>query len=115
MLWLLAHAPSTVIAASALLVRLGPDPGINPNSDGLPGLGELRRLVGAGVTWGLVLCVAGMVISAAVWALSSFSGNYHHASKGKVGLLVASGAAILIGGASTIIKFFGDIGSRISG
>lgn len=114
MLGILPHAPAGVVNASARLVLFGPDPGVGANSDGLPGLEAVRKIVGAFVVWGLVACVAGLLISAAVWALSSMSGNYHHAGKGKIGVLVSAGAAILIGGANTIIKFFGDIGSGIS-
>jgi len=42
---------------------------MSPNPDGLPGLTQLREIVGALLTWGLVACVAGLVISAIVWAV----------------------------------------------
>jgi hypothetical protein len=92
---------------------LAANPGISPNSSGLPGLGEVRRIVGALLTWGLVACVAGLVISAMVWAISSNAGNYHGTSKGKTGVLVSAAAAILIGGANAIIGFFAAAGGRI--
>jgi len=44
---------------------------MSPNPDGLPGLTQLREIVGALLTWGLVACVAGLVISAIVWAVGS--------------------------------------------
>ncbi|TDO51532.1 hypothetical protein EV643_103271 [Kribbella sp. VKM Ac-2527] len=85
------------------------DPGISPNSDGLPGLGALRQLVGALLTFSLVICVAAFVISAAAWAMGSFNNNAHYAGKGKTGCLVAAGAAILIGSANGLIRFFSSI------
>jgi hypothetical protein len=92
---------------------LAANPGISPNGSGLPGLGEVRRIVGALLTWGLVACVAGLVISAMVWAVSSNAGNYHGTSKGKTGVLVSAVAALLIGGANAIIGFFAAAGQRI--
>ena len=89
------------------------NPGISPNGSGLPGLGEVRKIVGALLTWGLVACVAGLVISAMVWAVSSNAGNYHGTSKGKTGVLVCAAAAMLIGGANAIIGFFAAAGQSI--
>ena len=89
------------------------DPGISPNQSGLPGLTVLRSIVGALLTWGLVACVAGLVISVIVWALAHQQGNYSYASSGKSGVLVAAGGALLIGGANAIIAFFSGLGAGI--
>lgn len=105
---MLANVSLTV--ASQLLAA---SPDISPNGNGLPGLDEVRRIVGALLTWGLVACVAGFVISAMVWAVSSNAGNLHGTSKGKTGVLVSAVAAILIGGANAIIEFFAAAGGRI--
>lgn len=85
------------------------DPGISPNGTGLPGLAALRQMVGALLTFSLVLCVAAFVISAAAWALGSFNSNAHYAGKGKTGCLVAAGAAVLIGSANALIRFFSNV------
>ena len=89
------------------------DPGIVPNSDGLPGLAVVQSIVGALLTWGLVACVAGLAISVIIWAISHQQGTYSNASSGKTGVLVAAGGAILIGGANAIIGFFSGLGSGI--
>ena len=89
------------------------DPGVSPNSDGLPGLTVVKQIVGALLTWGLLACVAGLVISVIVWALAHHSGNYHQASSGKTGVLVSAGGALLIGGANAIIGFFSTLGAGI--
>lgn len=99
----------TIPAASILLA----DPGVNPNENGLPGVSEARKLVGALLTFGLIACVAGLVISALLWALSAHSGNSHYTSRGKTGVVVAAGAALLIGGADAIITFFQAAGGTI--
>ena len=92
---------------------LAGDPGVRPNGSGLPGLPVVRQIVGALLTWGLLACVAGLVISVMVWALAHHSGNYHQAGNGKTGVLVSAGGAVLIGGANAIIGFFSTLGSSI--
>lgn len=89
------------------------DPGIRPNESGLPGLPVLRQIVGALLTWGLVACVAGLVVSVILWALGHHNGNYQHTSQGKTGVLVSAGGALLIGGANAIVSFFSGLGSGI--
>ena len=89
------------------------NPGISPNQSGLPGLEVVRSIVGALLTWGLVACVAGLVVSVMVWALAHQQGNYSYASSGKTGVLVAAGGALLIGGANAIVAFFSGLGSGI--
>ena len=95
------------------LTLLAADPGVRPNSDGLPGLPVVRQIVGALLTWGLLACVAGLVISVIVWALAHQSGNYHQAGSGKTGVLVSAGGALLIGGANAIVGFFSTLGAGI--
>jgi hypothetical protein len=99
-----------------LLSRMAPvlaDPGVSPNTNGLPGMDEAKKIVGALLTFGLIAAVGGVAISAVVWALSAHNGNSHYASRGKMGVVVAAAAALLIGGADTIIAFFQNAGQSI--
>jgi hypothetical protein len=89
------------------------DPGVRPNTDGLPGLHQLLSLVGATLTFGLVACVAAVAVSAATWALGSNSGNPHLAGRGKTGVVVSAGAALLIGAANALVTFFAQVGARV--
>ncbi|MGV8966595.1 MAG: DUF6112 family protein [Cellulomonas sp.] len=89
------------------------DPGVSPNQDGLPGLAVVKSIVGALLTWGLIACVAGLVVSVIIWALAHQQGSYQHASTGKTGVLVAAGGALLIGGANAIVGFFSGMGAGI--
>ena len=89
------------------------DPGVSPNSGGLPGLPVVKQIVGALLTWGLVACVAGLVVSVILWALGHHGGNYSHTSTGKTGVLVSAGGALLIGGANAIVAFFSGLGAGI--
>jgi hypothetical protein len=83
---------------------------VDPNNNGLPGVNAALRIVGALLTFGLIVAVAvavaGIAIGAIVWAVGSQTSNPHHASRGKTGVLVSAAAAILVGSAVTIVNFF---------
>ena len=89
------------------------DINISPNSDGLPGIQQLRSIVGASMTVGLILAVLALIISAIVWALGANSSNPHLAGRGKLGVLVALGAAIVCGASVTLVNFFWNIGQQV--
>ncbi len=89
------------------------NPGITPNKTGLPGLGTSSDIVGALITYGLIACVAGIVISAIVWAVSHHSGNGRYSDGGKTGVLVSCGGALLIGGANLLVTFFSGAGGAL--
>lgn len=86
---------------------------ITPNDSGLPGIAQLRTIVGAVMTVGLILSVLALIISAIVWGFGANSSNPHLASRGKVGVLVSCGAAVLCGAAVTLINFFWGIGQQV--
>jgi hypothetical protein len=90
------------------------DISISPNSDGLPGIGQLRGIVGASMTVGLVLAVLALIISAIVWALGANSANPHLAGRGKLGVLVALGAAVVCGASVTLVNFFWHVGQSVA-
>ena len=86
---------------------------ISPNTSGLPGISELETIIGGLLTIGLVAAIAGVIISAIVWALGHHSGNPNHSSKGKTGVLASFIAALLIGGADVLINFFAAAGHTL--
>lgn len=89
------------------------DINIDPNSDGLPGIAQLRTIVGAVMTVGLILSVLALIISAIVWGFGANSSNPHLAGRGKVGVLVSCGAAVICGASVTLINFFWDVGQQV--
>ena len=56
---------------------------IRPNSGGLPGTNEAEKVISGLMFWGLLACVAGVIIGGAVWAVSSHGGNHHYAQGGR--------------------------------
>ena len=99
------------VPAAVLLLPLDID--ISPNSNGLPGIQQLRSIVGASMTIGLILAVLALIISAIVWALGANSSNPHLAGRGKLGVLVALGAAIVCGASVTLVNFFWNVGQQV--
>lgn len=89
-------------------------PHITPNTTGLPGAGEAEKIVGALLTFGVIAAVAGVAVSAIMWALGSHSASPHITSRGKTGVLVSCIAALLIGGADILVNFFVSAGSSLS-
>jgi uncharacterized protein DUF6112 len=87
--------------------------GGTPNPNGLPGSAALESLVSGVAFWALLAALGGLLISAAVWALSSHSGNYHHSALGRRGTVVSAVAAFLVGAAPAIIQFFEDLGKTV--
>ena len=94
-------------------IRSLADVGITPNSDGLPGIAEAKHIVGALLTYALIAAVAGLAISAIVWALGSHSSNPHMVTRGRSGVLVAGAVALLVGAADSYITFFLHVGASI--
>ncbi|GAB3077605.1 hypothetical protein GCM10027053_47590 [Intrasporangium mesophilum] len=86
---------------------------VSPNTDGLPGIAALERIVGGLLTIGLVAAVAGVALSAIAWAIGSHSSNPHVAGRGKTGVLVSVAAAMLIGAANALVNFFHAAGAAV--
>jgi len=87
--------------------------GGQPDPNGLPGSPALERLISGVAFSALLAALGGLLISAAVWALSSHSGNYHHTTVGRRGTIISAAAAFLVGAAPAIIAFFEDLGKTV--
>ncbi|MBT2498539.1 hypothetical protein J7E25_05475 [Agromyces sp. ISL-38] len=74
---------------------------------------ELRSIVGALMTFVLIVAVLMMIISAVTWALASANGLYQTASRARLGLWVACGAAALAGVGVAWVNFLLNVGSRL--
>jgi len=101
------------LAVAAVPALVPMDINITPNSNGLPGIAQLRTIVGAVMTIGLILSVLALIVSAVVWGFGANSSNPHLASRGKLGVLVSCGAAIICGAAVTLINFFWNVGQSV--
>ena len=87
--------------------------GGQPDPNGLPGSSALQQLISGLAYWALLASLAGLFVSAIVWALSAHSGNYHHASGGRRGTIISAVAAFLVGAAPAIVNFFENLGKTV--
>lgn len=94
-------------AFAPLLPLVGPDFGA------VGGSADLRQIVGALLTYGLVIAVLMVVTCGATWAISSSNGSWNAASKAKTGLFVALGGAALTGGALAWTNWLIDLGASL--
>ena len=84
-----------------------------PDFDGLGGIGDLRAVVGALLTFVLIVAVLMLIVSAIVWAIAAANGNHAIASKGRTGVLVALGAAVLAGGGVAWMNWLIALGDQL--
>ncbi|MFL6171557.1 MAG: DUF6112 family protein, partial [Marmoricola sp.] len=74
---------------------------------------QLRSIVGASMTIGLILAVLALIVSAIVWALGANSSNPHMAGRRKYGVLIGLGAAIDTGASVALVNNFCNVGQSV--
>ncbi|OYO08840.1 hypothetical protein CGZ94_20315 [Enemella evansiae] len=84
-----------------------------PDFEGLSGIGDLREVVGALLMFVLVIAVLMLIVSGIIWAVAASTGNYSASAKGRVGVLVALGAAILAGAGVAWMNWLIDVGQQL--
>jgi hypothetical protein len=94
-------------------VLLAANIGGTPDPTGLPGSAALQSLISGIAFWALLASLGGLLISAAVWALSSHSGNYQYSALGRRGTVISAVAAFLVGAAPAIVNFFENLGTTV--
>jgi len=90
-----------------------PRPLVGPDFGAVSGSGNLKQVVGALLTYGLLTAVLMLIVCAVAWALASASGSWHCAARSKTGVLVALGGAALTGGALAWTNWLLDVGSAL--
>ncbi|CAN7400049.1 putative integral membrane protein [Microbacterium esteraromaticum] len=86
---------------------------VYPDFDAVGGRSTLMSIVGALLTITLIIAVLMLVICAIVWAVSTAHGNFQAASRGRVGVFVALGAAALAGAGVAWMNFLLNVGSTL--
>ncbi|AZH79054.1 hypothetical protein CSX12_11620 [Microbacterium sp. Y-01] len=84
-----------------------------PDFGGVSGAADLREVVGALLMFVLVTGVLMLVVCAIIWAIASSSGNYQAATKARIGLFVAVGAAALAGAGVAWLNFLLGVGTQL--
>ncbi len=84
-----------------------------PDFGAVSGSGRLERIVGALLTYGLIVAVLMVIVCALMWALASAHGSWHSAARARTGLVVALAGAVLIGGALAWADWLLSVGAQI--
>ena len=84
-----------------------------PDFGAVGGASELKNIVGALLTFVLIIAVLVMIICGVTWALASAHGNYQTTTRARLGLWVACGAAALAGAGMAWVNFLLGIGSTL--
>lgn len=84
-----------------------------PDFEGLLGSGELKQTIGALLTVVLIIAVLMVVISAIIWGLAASHSNPTTATKGRIGVLVAAGAAALAGAGVAWVNWLILLGGQL--
>ena len=82
-----------------------------PDFGAIGGTAELRSIVGALLMFVLIVAVMMMIISGVTWAVASANGNFQTATRARLGLFVACGAAALAGAGVAWVNFLLGVGS----
>lgn len=97
--------------ALLLAAPAGADPGAATSKGSIPASDFITSLAG-GLGWlAFIAAIAGIFISAGIWAIGAHSQNFSQTYNGKKGLLVSVLAAVFVGGGSALIGKFYDIGA----
>lgn len=86
---------------------------VSPDFGAVGGSSQLRSIIGALLTYGLIVSALMVVVCAASWAIGSSNGSWQTATKAKTGLFVALGGAVLTGGALAWANWLLDLGARL--
>lgn len=98
---------------SGMKLLRAPTPLVGPDFGAVSSSGQLRQIVGALFTYGLLTAVLMLIVCAVAWAFASASGSWHGAARAKTGVLVALGGAALTGGALAWTNWLLDIGAHL--
>ncbi len=87
--------------------------GVFPDFAALGDQSTLIAVIGALLTFVLVIACLMLILSAAAWALAASHGNHHSVGKARTGVLVSIGAAALAGAGIGWINFLLHLGSSL--
>lgn len=76
-------------------------------------LGGLEEVIGAALMFVLIVSALMFIISSVAWAIGTWGGNPNTAMRGRVGVLVSLGGALMAGAAVAIVNLFLSYGSTL--
>lgn len=84
-----------------------------PDFGGVGGANDLRAVIGALLTFVLIIAVLMLIVCGVTWAIATANGHHSAAAKARIGAWTALGAAILAGGAVAWVNWLISLGSTL--
>ncbi len=84
-----------------------------PDFGGVGGANDLRAVIGALLTFVLIIAVLMLIVCAITWAIATSNGHHQAAAKARTGAWTALGAAVLAGGGVTWMNWLLSLGSTL--
>lgn len=84
-----------------------------PDFGGVGGAGDLQAVIGALLTFVLIIAVLMLIICGVTWAIATANGHHQAAVKARIGAWTALGAAILAGGGVTWMNWLLSLGATL--
>lgn len=84
-----------------------------PDFGGVGGANDLRAVIGALLTFVLIIAVLMLIVCGVTWAIATANGHHAAAAKARIGAWTALGAAILAGGAVAWVNWLLSLGSTL--
>lgn len=82
-----------------------------PDFGGVGGANDLSAVIGALLTFVLIIAVLMLIVCGVTWAIVTANGHHGAAAKARIGAWTALGAAILAGGAVAWMNWLISLGS----
>lgn len=101
------------IAAARIVHDVVVAENVYPDISGVGGQATLTSIVGALLTFVLIVAVLMLIVSGIIWAVSSSTGNAQAAQKGKIGVFVALGGAAIGGAGVAWMNFLLSLGDTL--
>mgnify|MGYP003459168509 CR=1 FL=1 len=76
---------------------------VYPAFGGLTGIDTLQEGVGAAIMFVVVVSVLMLIVSSVAWGVGTWMGNPQTAARGRIGVLVSLGGALMAGAAMTLV------------
>ncbi|GAA2843477.1 hypothetical protein FB468_0595 [Leucobacter komagatae] len=84
-----------------------------PDFGGVGGTHDLRAVIGALLTFVLIIAVLMLIVCGVTWAIATANGHHQTATKARAGAWTALGAAVLAGGGVAWMNWLLSLGSTL--
>lgn len=86
---------------------------VYPDFTVIVGEAVLTRVVGAFLTYGLMISAGMLIVSGAAWAVAASTGRWRAASSARIGMATALCGALITGAAPALVRWLLQVGASL--